>query len=460
MLVTGKMTVGSLGMADASLYLTDFRIKPKAQNLTCKGMLYLDDAATISLNGKLTTNDLKVSTGSAVTLNFTSAKFNTITVKNTLTIFGTVDLNLGCDLQPGKVVKLFTFKTFTGDSSQLLTLLGLEDAGVALTLNKKNITMKIVDVKLWDAYVEENKEEWEETPAEEMLLNSPAPQTAAVEPLLTEVADTLAQSAWGTAGAARTFGNTIASRGHCVMHADERRSAAWLAVMGGSSRISSAEGHAGADFTLSGAAFGVETQVGNQSTLGIAMGNSWGKVSTFSAATVNQDSLHVGIYGNHALNKCLTLSWMATHTRTESDANILGAPYSWSQDALQLDARLTWGKSISEKTAVSGECAGLKTGSLQNLRAELGVGASHKCGDDTMIFGELSFIGDMVRNNPTAVIGDYRTHGTNPGRVGLNLSVGAQHQLTEDWSVNAAYSLELMENSTIHSLNVGASYSF
>jgi hypothetical protein len=100
------------------------------------------------------------------------------------------------------------------------------------------------------------------------------------------------------------------------------------------------------------------------------------------------------------------------------------------------------------------------TGSLQNLRAELGVGASHKCSESTMVFGELSFIGDMVRNNPTAAIGDYRTHGTNPGRVGLNLSVGAQHQLSEDWSVNASYSLELMENSTSHSLNVGASYSF
>jgi uncharacterized protein with beta-barrel porin domain len=182
--------------------------------------------------------------------------------------------------------------------------------------------------------------------------------------------------------------------------------------------------------------------------------------------------MHVGVYGNHTLTKSLTLSWMATHTRTESEATILGAPYSWSQDALQLDARLTWGKSLSEKTAVSafaglqylatdsGECSGLKTGSLQNFRAEIGVGASHKLGENTLVFGELSFIGDMVRNNPTATIGDYRTHGTNPGRMGLNLSVGAAYQITEDWSLNASYSLELMENSTSHSLNVGASYSF
>ena len=72
-----------------------------------------------------------------------------------------------------------------------------------------------------------------------------------------------------------------------------------------------------------------------------------------------------------------------------------------------------------------GECAGLKTGSLQNLRAELGVGASHKLGENTLVFGELSFIGDMVRNNPTADLGGMRLRGSNPGRAGINLSVGA-----------------------------------
>ena len=472
MQVNGKMTVGNLGMEHATLYLTDVSAKHKAQNLTCKGMLHLAEGASISLNGKLTTKDLKVSSYSHASLNFTSTKFSTITVNNSLTIFGTLDLNLCCDLQPGKEVKLFTFKTFAGDSSHLLTLLGLEDAGVELKLNKKHISMEIVDVKQWDAYVAENLEEWEETIPEQVLASTPAPLTASIEPLLAKAADALVQSTWGTVGASRAFGETIDTHGRNATLLDDGKGAAWLSLMGGSSRISSEEGHNGADFTLSGAAFGVEGRVGEKSTLGVAIGNSWGKVSTFSAFPVDQDSMHVGIYGNHTLTKSLTLSWIATHTRTESDATILGAPYNWSQDALQLNARLSWGKSISEKTAVSafaglqylttdsGECAGLKTGSLQNLRAELGVGASHKCSDSTMVFGELSFIGDMVRNNPTATIGDYSTHGTPPGRMGVNLSVGAQHRLSEDWSVNASYSLELMENCTGHSLNVGASYSF
>ncbi|MBQ3526456.1 MAG: autotransporter domain-containing protein, partial [Akkermansia sp.] len=108
----------------------------------------------------------------------------------------------------------------------------------------------------------------------------------------------------------------------------------------------------------------------------------------------------------------------------------------------------------------SGESNGLSTGSVQNLRGELGIGASHKCSDSTLVFGELSFVGDMVRNNPTADLGGMRLRGSNPGRAGINLSVGAAHRLSDDWSLNASYSFELMQNVTSHSLNVGASYSF
>ena len=150
----------------------------------------------------------------------------------------------------------------------------------------------------------------------------------------------------------------------------------------------------------------------------------------------------------------------------------MGMPCDWSQDALQLDARLTWTQALNERTAVSvfggmqylatdkGESNGLSTGSLQNLRAEIGVGASHKFSGNTMVYGELSFVGDMVRNNPTATVGDARAHGANPGRAGLNLSTGATHRLNEHWSLNGSYNFEWMQNVTSHSLNVGASYNF
>ena len=488
--VNGSMSVaGNLQMLHSFVSLRDYSGKNKAMGLSVKGDLTVGSGSVLSLTGALSAKNLTLESGSSLMLG--SAKLSTVKVGGVLMLTGAVDFDLGFtvtekDVAKKKVYTLFSFKSFDGELSDLT--LGYEGE-YTLAFNTKGtaITLTVTDAAAWNAYVAEVRDSLnaapaladvseatpeEEVEAEELLL-APVAAAADVDPLLAKVADSLVQSTWGTAGASRAFGETIASRGrNATLLGEEGKGAAWLSVMGGSSRISSAEGHNGADFTLSGAAFGVETCMGDKSTLGVAVGNSWGKVSTFSAFPVDQDSMHVGIYGNHTLTKSLTLSWMATHTRTESDATILGAPYSWSQDALQLDARLTWGKSISDKTAVSafagmqylatdsGECAGLKTGSLQNLRAELGVGASHKCSDSTMVFGELRFIGDMVRNNPTAAIGDYRTHGTNPGRVGLNLSVGAQHQLSEDWSVNASYSLELMENSTSHSLNVGASYSF
>ena len=488
MVVAGKMTVGSLSMQNSSLWLYDPSGKNKAMGLTSKGALTLGSGSSITLSGKLSAKDLTL-TGGSVT--FTSSKLQTIAVKNQLTLSGEVDLNMCCNLVAGKEYKLFTFKSGVLDaytSDALASMLGLEDAGCRLNVYSKSITLTVLNPYLWQDYIEENikaatavsaadsvcrpdAEDVADSSAEE-LLTAPKPVAAAVDPLLRKAADTLVQSTWGTVNASRAFGDTIAARGAHATLLAEGRGAAWLSTMGGSSRISTDGERNGADFTLSGAAFGVEGRVTEKSTLGVAIGNSWGKVSTFSAFPVDQDSMHIGIYGNHTLTESLTLSWMATHTRTESELNLLGLPYEWAQDALQLDARLTWATAISDKTTLrvfgglqylatdSGESNGLKTGSVQNLRGELGIGASHKCSDSTLVFGELSFVGDMVRNNPTADLGGMRLRGSNPGRAGINLSVGAAHRLSDDWSLNASYSFELMQNVTSHSLNVGASYSF
>lgn len=80
--------------------------------------------------------------------------------------------------------------------------------------------------------------------------------------------------------------------------------------------------------------------------------------------------------------------------------------------------------------------------------------------DNTVVYGELGLVGDMIRSNPKANLSGYRTYGSNPGRVGINMSVGGVYKLNEDWNVNASYNLELMENVTSHSFNIGAGYSF
>ena len=145
----------------------------------------------------------------------------------------------------------------------------------------------------------------------------------------------------------------------------------------------------------------------------------------------------------------------------------------WEQKSVQLDARATWAHQLNARTTVSGFAGmqyyasetgdvapGIESGSIRNLRGEIGAGIGHRATSKTSIYGELSFVGDMVRHNPTASIGEQRVRGANPGRVGLNLSAGVNHALNEKWSVNASYNLELQERANSHSANIGAGYKF
>ncbi|MBQ3526378.1 MAG: hypothetical protein IJA63_08885, partial [Akkermansia sp.] len=342
LVIAGKMSAGNMSLSGSSVELYDASGKNKAMGLTVKGNLTLGADSDLILSGKVSTGNLTLEGGS---ITFSSSKLQTITVKKELSLLGDIELTLpdGLQIKQGKTYKLITFKTLTGydeETDSLYSALGLNEKYCTLALQKKAITLTVTEEQ-WNAYVEdrasgmlsevpeeggesteeesavassvsEPDSETEET-AEE-LLTAPQPvAAAAVDPLLRKAADTLVQSTWGTVNASRAFGDTIAARGAHATLLAEGWGAAWLSTMGGSSRISTDGDRNGADFTLSGAAFGVEGRVTEKSTLGVAIGNSWGKVSTFSAFPVDQDSMHIGIYGNHTLTESLTLSWMATH---------------------------------------------------------------------------------------------------------------------------------------------------
>ena len=189
--------------------------------------------------------------------------------------------------------------------------------------------------------------------------------------------------------------------------------------------------------------------------------------------TGHQDTLHTALYGQYSAversRDAVLLDWSAAYGRTESKWQ--GS--EWEQKSVQLDARATWAHQLTADTTVSGfagmqyfasESAdiapGIKSGSVQNLRGEIGVGIGHKLTGKTRLFSELSFVGDMVRHNPTADMGGVRERGANPGRAGINFSVGGTHALNDRWSVNASYNLELMERANSHSANIGTSYRF
>lgn len=55
-----------------------------------------------------------------------------------------------------------------------------------------------------------------------------------------------------------------------------------------------------------------------------------------------------------------------------------------------------------------------------------------------------------------AVVGS----GTNPGRLGGSMSVGATYELTEHWNLHGNYNFDVADDNTEHNVNFGASYKF
>ncbi len=461
--IAGKMSVaGNLELAGAaSIRLYDPSGKNKAMPLAVKGTLTLGSGSTLTLSGALSARDMVLNGG---TINLTSNKPLTIKVGNRLDINGPVDLNLGFAVADKDVnkksFKILTFKSSNlGDAGELYDLLGLSDSYCTLSFDKKktSVMLTVTDKEAWDAYIAD-----EETAA-------PTATTALVNPALPDysgVADALVQANWGLVESIRAFVNTIANRSMAVQLGSGER-AVWASAIAGSSRRSSSGTHGGADTNITGGAIGMETQVGEGSLLGMALGNSWTRVSAHNYGSIKQDTTHLGLYGQTNWNK-LSADWSAAYGRSESKFN--GS--DWSQRAIQLDGRLSYNHALSETVLLRGfggvqyyasdsaRVDGIDTGEVQNLRGEIGVGIVRSTYKSS-VYAELALHQDLVRDNPEvrSPFG-LRYHGTNPGRTGINLTIGGSYALSDQWSVNASYTAEVVENANAHSVNVGATYKF
>ncbi len=461
--VTGKMSVaGNLELAGAaSIHLYDPSGKNKAMPLAVKGSLTLGSGSTLTLSGALSARDMVLNGG---TINLTGSKPLIIKVGNRLDINGPVDLNLGFTVADKDVnkksFKILTFKQSNlGSAEELYDLLGLSDSYCSLSFDKKktSVMLTVTDKEAWDAYIAD-----EETAA-------PTATTALVNPALPDysgVADALVQANWGLVESSRAFVNAIGNRSMAVQLGSGER-AVWASAIAGSSRRSSSGKHGGADTNITGGAIGMETQLGEGSLLGMALGNSWTRVSAHNYGTIKQDTTHLGIYGQTNWNK-LSADWSAAYGRSESKFN--GS--DWSQKAIQLDGRLSYNHALSETVLLRGfggvqyyasdsaRVDGLDTGEVQNLRGEIGVGIVRSTYKSS-VYAELALHQDLVRDNPEvrSPFGQ-RYQGTNPGRTGINFTIGGSYALSDQWSVNASYTAEVVENANAHSVNVGATYKF
>lgn len=317
----------------------------------------------------------------------------------------------------------------------------------------------------------------DEKTAMEELEELIAQQEAAIKEAARVVTDTLNQTTWSTAVGSRAFVSAIENRGANSGLVNNGKGLAWASALGVAGRTSSSGGHSGSEYHLGGAAVGMEAVVGDSSTLGLSLGNSWGKVGTFAGYPVDQDIQHAALYGQSTLvqreKDSLSVFWAAACGRAENEANLMGTRYDWSADTLQLTAQLSYGRKLSDKLVVRGfagleylaiESAkvgdGMKSGSLQNLRGSVGVGFDYAATSSTRLQGNVSLVGDMLREDPSATVAGYSMKGVNPGRIGVNVGVGVSHSLNERWQLNAACNFEFVENANSQSGSLGVSYFF
>lgn len=237
---------------------------------------------------------------------------------------------------------------------------------------------------------------------------------------------------------------------------------------------------------------GTDLKVGKKCNLGVAFGYVDGDVKPNGLRSADQSGTYMAFYGEHSLKKltatsCLSLDWVAAYGRMETKWNGI----DWNQDSLQVNTRLSWNKKVTDRlswnafagleyyTNESDTAEGIKSGSIQNLRGELGVGVSYvawgspdavpaleekgglvKGCKQLVLHGELRYIHDMVRSNPVVEMDNMRGGSANPGRQGLGIEAGATYRFNERWSSSVNYGYNAMDDSREHRVNVGASYTF
>ena len=412
--------------------------------------------------------DLKTANGSTLTMGLATNTGDAFKVHGDLTIAGG-SLGYTGSISQGTLYTLVTATgSITNSSGKSLNALfdlatgtyDIQNTGTAITLRQtaaKSVALKRMTAQAGDPAMLGGEFE--------------APVT---ETLAAGVADALVQADWGIVNAQHAFMGTLNGRHQSLRAIGTGRTAVWADAIGSHTRQSSAHGHAGADNTLYGAALGVEFNAGEHGAAGVAIGHTWNSVSTFGMSRVKQDTQHAGVFGRaRVFSRGANSLWLeaaAGYGKTESRGTLGYSRERWTQNSGTLTVHANDVMYISENTALnyfggleytatnSGHIADAHTGSVQNLRAEVGAGVTHAIGHGT-VFAEAALTGDMVRHNPTAAL-DMRRRGANPGRIGASITVGGAYAITDHWSVNATYSFEGAKHNNSHNAGIGATLRF
>ena len=497
----GRMEVAShmtfVGPASAGCISLRDKGAITAESLRTTTLEALSDKGADRYNEHTITGDVTINDSGAIILY--SGKQITLT-RGSLTLgngVAMVLLDAGGEFAVGDILVTCISGTITGDFSELDFLINNEEQEgyrVEISEDRKSVVLAEEDKPIVDpGEDEEDKptvdpgEDEEDKP----IVGPDVPVQPGPAPVFEQAtADVLAQGNWGVVSASRAFVGAVQGQRNNMGCIANGRGTAWASLLGGMTDISGSGIASGSDITLFGAAVGVDMKVGKRSSLGVAFGYTDGEVSADGLGDIDQEGGHIALYGEHGLkkfanNSCLSLDWVAATGTTES--KYMGA--KWEQDSIQLNTRLTWNKQVTDRfsynvfggleyfASESDRVENCKSGSVQNLRGELGVGIRYVAGkgaqpitdgkytpapacERVVLYGEVSYINDMVRNNPSIEVNGLRGSGANPGRQGVGVEAGATIRIGEKWSASANYSFNAMDDANEHVLNIGASRTF
>lgn len=509
----GRMEVAShmtfVGTASAGCISLRDKGAINAESLSTTTLEALSDKGADRYNEHTITGDVTIKDSGAIILY--SGKQITLT-RGSLTLgngVAMVLLDAGGEFAVGDILVTCTSGTITGDFSELDFLINNEEQEgyrVEISEDRKSVVLAEEDKPIVgpeedeeDKPIVDPGEDEEDKPIvgpeedeeDKPIVGPDVPVQPDPAPVFEQTtADVLAQGNWGVVSASRAFVGAVQGQRNNMGCIANGRGTAWASLLGGMTDISGSGAAAGSDITLFGAAVGVDMKVGKRSSLGVAFGYTDGEVSADGLGDIDQEGGHIALYGEHGLkkfanNSCLSLDWVAATGTTES--KYMGA--KWEQDSVQLNTRLTWNKQVTDRfsynvfggleyfASESDRVENCKSGSIQNLRGELGVGVRYVAGkgaqpitdgkcapapacERVVLYGEVSYINDMVRNNPSIEVNGLRGSGANPGRQGVGVEAGATIRLGEKWSASANYSFNAMDDANEHVLNIGASRTF
>lgn len=369
-----------------------------------------------------------------------------IAVSGDLSVTETTGITLSGNYTQGSVV--FSFDSMTGSVENLVLVDAEGEVSKDLQLRREENSIVL---SLSETVRPDEKPTWKYDAAE---LN-----------------DMLAQTTWGTFHASHAF--TDAIRGEKFSGAPVGQGVSfWVSGIQSFATVDSSGLNKGADASHTGGAIGLEMLVGDRSCIGMAAGLLYGEIQTEGSQTeMDQDSVHLAVYGATRLygneKSALTLSAYAAYGTYESTPTAqYASDMTWKQDAVQLNARLDWATAVSDTLTVNvfggleyfsasdDEVDGISSGSLTNLRAELGAGVTKYVGR-AGFHAEARLLGDVMRDDPTPTVKGVKGEAANPGCVGLGLSAGAVYNITPSWSVNANANAEFMDGASSCNVNVG-----